>query len=273
MNIQATGRTHVCIWIALHPDFQRLPQSGRVSQSLNGDLYFSNVLREDSRNDYTCYARFPHTQTIQQKQPINVRVINRKSKWVCVEEESLKCSQEDPVSVCVCVYSKCVCRWLCRRGTVFPISNPVLREASGCPPTEKTYCGQSRWRPAVSANQALIAVRRTRLRQQRHLVMVLRPRLLPPCFYVVWFDFIFQFLCFIEVNFCQTWLLFYLFFTRVLSVWFLCCVTVDAINDTIPAFYNDTDLFSGEFLPPRSSHSSQCLWRPPCLSELLLLPH
>lgn len=177
------------------------------------------------------------------------------------------------VCVCVCVYSKCVCRWLCRRGTVFPISNPVLREASGCPPTEKTYCGQSRWRPAVSANQALIAVRRTRLRQQRHLVMVLRPRLLPPCFYVVWFDFIFQFLCFIEVNFCQTWLLFYLFFTRVLSVWFLCCVTVDAINDTIPAFYNDTDLFSGEFLPPRSSHSSQCLWRPPCLSELLLLPH
>lgn len=68
---------------------------------------------------------------------------------------------------------------------MFPISNPVLREASGCPPTEKTYCGQSRWRPAVSANQALIAVRRTRLRQQRHLVMVLRPRLLPPCFYVV----------------------------------------------------------------------------------------
>ncbi|XP_044212657.1 neuronal cell adhesion molecule-like isoform X3 [Thunnus albacares] len=56
--------------------FQRLPQSGRVSQSLNGDLYFSNVLREDSRNDYICYARFPHTQTIQQKQPITVKVLN-----------------------------------------------------------------------------------------------------------------------------------------------------------------------------------------------------
>ncbi|KAI4825762.1 hypothetical protein KUCAC02_021432, partial [Chaenocephalus aceratus] len=41
-------------------DFQKLPQSSRVSQSLNGDLYFSNVLREDSRNDYICYARFPH---------------------------------------------------------------------------------------------------------------------------------------------------------------------------------------------------------------------
>ncbi|KAM9854171.1 neuronal cell adhesion molecule-like [Aulostomus maculatus] len=54
--------------------FQRLPQSSRVSQSLNGDLYFTNVLQEDSRNDYICYARFPHTQTIQQKQPITVRV-------------------------------------------------------------------------------------------------------------------------------------------------------------------------------------------------------
>uniref|UniRef100_A0A665X4B5 Neuronal cell adhesion molecule n=1 Tax=Echeneis naucrates TaxID=173247 RepID=A0A665X4B5_ECHNA len=55
---------------------RRLPQSSRVSQSLNGDLYFSNVLQEDSRNDYICYARFPHTQTIQQKQPITVRVLN-----------------------------------------------------------------------------------------------------------------------------------------------------------------------------------------------------
>ncbi|XP_075998265.1 neuronal cell adhesion molecule-like isoform X16 [Genypterus blacodes] len=62
-------------------NFQRLPQSHRVSQSLNGDLYFSNVLREDSRNDYICYARFPHTQTIQQKQPITVRVFNSKSDY------------------------------------------------------------------------------------------------------------------------------------------------------------------------------------------------
>ncbi|XP_077452368.1 neuronal cell adhesion molecule isoform X12 [Stigmatopora argus] len=58
-------------------NFQRLPQSNRVSQSLNGDLYFSNVLGEDSRNDYICYARFPHTQTIQQKQPIVVKVLNQ----------------------------------------------------------------------------------------------------------------------------------------------------------------------------------------------------
>ncbi|XP_076589934.1 neuronal cell adhesion molecule-like isoform X13 [Chaetodon auriga] len=58
-------------------NFQRLPQSSRVAQSLNGDLYFSNVLRDDSRNDYICYARFPYTQTIQQKQPITVKVLNK----------------------------------------------------------------------------------------------------------------------------------------------------------------------------------------------------
>uniref|UniRef100_A0A673L3Q6 Neural cell adhesion molecule L1 n=1 Tax=Sinocyclocheilus rhinocerous TaxID=307959 RepID=A0A673L3Q6_9TELE len=57
-------------------NFQRLPQSRRVSQALNGDLYFSNVQPEDSRSDYICYARFPHTQTIQQKQPISVRVLD-----------------------------------------------------------------------------------------------------------------------------------------------------------------------------------------------------
>ncbi|XP_072528692.1 neuronal cell adhesion molecule a isoform X2 [Salminus brasiliensis] len=59
-------------------NFQRLPQNSRVSQALNGDLYFSNVLVEDTRNDYICYARFPHTQTIQQKQPITVNVLDER---------------------------------------------------------------------------------------------------------------------------------------------------------------------------------------------------
>ncbi|KAJ8374119.1 hypothetical protein SKAU_G00046990 [Synaphobranchus kaupii] len=57
-------------------NFQKLPQNARVSQALNGDLYFSNALSSDSRSDYICYARFPHTQTIQQKQPISVKVLN-----------------------------------------------------------------------------------------------------------------------------------------------------------------------------------------------------
>lgn len=56
-------------------NFQRLPLDKRVSQALNGDLYFSNILPEDTRSDYICYARFPHTQTIQQKQPISVTVL------------------------------------------------------------------------------------------------------------------------------------------------------------------------------------------------------
>lgn len=59
-------------------DFQRLQLDERVSQALNGDLYFSNVLPEDARDDYICYARFPHTQTIQQKQPISVVVLDSK---------------------------------------------------------------------------------------------------------------------------------------------------------------------------------------------------
>ncbi|XP_067346739.1 neuronal cell adhesion molecule a isoform X7 [Channa argus] len=57
-------------------NFQKLPLDKRVSQALNGDLYFSNVLPEDTRSDYICYARFPHTQTIQQKQPISVTVLS-----------------------------------------------------------------------------------------------------------------------------------------------------------------------------------------------------
>uniref|UniRef100_A0A3P9K2K3 Neural cell adhesion molecule L1 n=1 Tax=Oryzias latipes TaxID=8090 RepID=A0A3P9K2K3_ORYLA len=61
-------------------NFQRLQLDERVSQALNGDLYFSNVLPEDARDDYICYARFPHTQTIQQKQPISVVVLDRERR-------------------------------------------------------------------------------------------------------------------------------------------------------------------------------------------------
>ncbi|KAG9490212.1 hypothetical protein GDO78_005869 [Eleutherodactylus coqui] len=55
--------------------FQRLPQNGRVSQGLNGDLYFSNVQPQDTRDFYICYARFNLTQTIHQKQPISLKVL------------------------------------------------------------------------------------------------------------------------------------------------------------------------------------------------------
>uniref|UniRef100_A0A8C9VVQ7 Neuronal cell adhesion molecule a n=1 Tax=Scleropages formosus TaxID=113540 RepID=A0A8C9VVQ7_SCLFO len=61
-------------------NFQRLRQDERVSQALNGDLYFSNLKVQDTRSDYICYARFPHTQTIQQKQPITVKVLSRERR-------------------------------------------------------------------------------------------------------------------------------------------------------------------------------------------------
>uniref|UniRef100_A0A8B9L2I4 Neuronal cell adhesion molecule a n=1 Tax=Astyanax mexicanus TaxID=7994 RepID=A0A8B9L2I4_ASTMX len=69
-----------------------MDNSDRVSQALNGDLYFSNVLVEDTRNDYICYARFPHTQTIQQKQPITVNVLDGK----CTKAEDRPAAERTP---------------------------------------------------------------------------------------------------------------------------------------------------------------------------------
>ncbi|XP_069793065.1 neural cell adhesion molecule L1-like protein isoform X3 [Narcine bancroftii] len=53
---------------------QRIQQNNRVSQGLNGDLYFSNVQSPDSRDDYSCFAHFSRTRTIVQKEPISLIV-------------------------------------------------------------------------------------------------------------------------------------------------------------------------------------------------------
>ncbi|KAG7494302.1 neurofascin isoform X18 [Solea senegalensis] len=53
-----------------------IPQDKRVSMGLNGDLYFSNVIGQDSHTDYSCNARFPFTHTIQQKNPFTLKVQN-----------------------------------------------------------------------------------------------------------------------------------------------------------------------------------------------------
>ncbi|XP_018427166.1 PREDICTED: neurofascin isoform X11 [Nanorana parkeri] len=55
-------------------------QSRRVSQGLNGDLYFSNVLREDAVTDYSCNARSHFTHTIQQKNPYTLKVLTKNSR-------------------------------------------------------------------------------------------------------------------------------------------------------------------------------------------------
>ncbi|KAG9339727.1 hypothetical protein JZ751_023374, partial [Albula glossodonta] len=50
-------------------------QDRRVSMGVNGDLYFSHIIVNDSLTDYSCNARFKATQTIQQKSPYTLKVL------------------------------------------------------------------------------------------------------------------------------------------------------------------------------------------------------
>uniref|UniRef100_UPI00358F57EF neuronal cell adhesion molecule-like isoform X2 n=1 Tax=Myxine glutinosa TaxID=7769 RepID=UPI00358F57EF len=58
----------------MNKDMKQIQQDDRVSQGINGDLYFSNLKLSDSRDDYTCIAELRITRTLIQKQPINLRV-------------------------------------------------------------------------------------------------------------------------------------------------------------------------------------------------------
>lgn len=58
---------------------QAVRQDRRVSMGVNGDLYFSNVLVNDSTTDYCCSARFPYKNMIQQKMPVVVKVLTSES--------------------------------------------------------------------------------------------------------------------------------------------------------------------------------------------------
>lgn len=40
----------------------------------DGNLYFANLLTEDSRNDYTCNIQYLATRTILAKEPITLTV-------------------------------------------------------------------------------------------------------------------------------------------------------------------------------------------------------
>uniref|UniRef100_A0A3Q1BM18 Neural cell adhesion molecule L1 n=1 Tax=Amphiprion ocellaris TaxID=80972 RepID=A0A3Q1BM18_AMPOC len=57
------------------PTMQAVRPDRRVSMGVNGDLYFSNVLINDSVADYCCNARFPYKNVIQQKMPVVVKVL------------------------------------------------------------------------------------------------------------------------------------------------------------------------------------------------------
>lgn len=115
-----------------------------MSQSLNGDLYFSNVLPEDSRNDYICYARFPYTQTIQQKQPISVTVLSSK----CDSWRVRAGGRRGNVSLCPSqmqiIRSIRALSSLRRRRAAFLISDFILRDAGGRRLAKKTYCRSAR---------------------------------------------------------------------------------------------------------------------------------
>ncbi|XP_044539072.1 neural cell adhesion molecule L1-like, partial [Gracilinanus agilis] len=51
-----------------------IAQDERVTMGQNGNLYFANVLTNDSHSDYICHAHFLGARTIMQKEPIDLRV-------------------------------------------------------------------------------------------------------------------------------------------------------------------------------------------------------
>uniref|UniRef100_F6SRB0 Neurofascin n=1 Tax=Monodelphis domestica TaxID=13616 RepID=F6SRB0_MONDO len=63
----------VIFWMS--SSMEPINQDKRVSQGQNGDLYFSNVMLQDAKTDYSCNARFHFTHTIQQKNPFILKVL------------------------------------------------------------------------------------------------------------------------------------------------------------------------------------------------------
>uniref|UniRef100_A0A672N6J5 Neurofascin n=1 Tax=Sinocyclocheilus grahami TaxID=75366 RepID=A0A672N6J5_SINGR len=59
-------------------------QDRRVSKAENGDLYFSSIVAEDALTNYVCVARFPFTNTIQQKPPLILFVKCQVLCQICV---------------------------------------------------------------------------------------------------------------------------------------------------------------------------------------------
>uniref|UniRef100_A0A671LIL9 Neural cell adhesion molecule L1-like protein n=1 Tax=Sinocyclocheilus anshuiensis TaxID=1608454 RepID=A0A671LIL9_9TELE len=60
-------------------NLRHIEQNERVSMGLNGNLYFSNTLVSDSRDDYCCFASFSRIRTIVQKPRLVLRV--KPSMW------------------------------------------------------------------------------------------------------------------------------------------------------------------------------------------------
>ncbi|XP_078806028.1 cell adhesion molecule L1-like a isoform X4 [Oryzias latipes] len=54
---------------------EHIKQDKRVSMGTDGNLYFSNALQRDSRQDYCCSAAFPRIRTMVQKSPMALVVV------------------------------------------------------------------------------------------------------------------------------------------------------------------------------------------------------
>uniref|UniRef100_A0A672NMW2 Neural cell adhesion molecule L1-like protein n=1 Tax=Sinocyclocheilus grahami TaxID=75366 RepID=A0A672NMW2_SINGR len=63
-------------WMTIR--LQHIELDERVSVGLNGNLYFSNAIKSDSRRDYCCFAAFPRIRTIVQKTAMSVMVKSNK---------------------------------------------------------------------------------------------------------------------------------------------------------------------------------------------------
>ncbi|KAJ0036899.1 hypothetical protein NQD34_005576, partial [Periophthalmus magnuspinnatus] len=57
-------------WMSIN--LQHILQDERVSMGMDGNLYFSHTLQNDSRTDYTCVAAFNKIRTIVQKSPMTL---------------------------------------------------------------------------------------------------------------------------------------------------------------------------------------------------------
>jgi len=160
-----------------------------------------------------------------------------------------------------------VLEWLRRRGTASPIADPILGDASGRHPTEKTYCqsahGSQRYPPGRRSFHYLCETfcTRTPHQQQRRLsfggsIYCSHTILMVIITHLSTFESFFKNVLFsfwTPVLICCFFLSMCLMISTCCVFDFCCCccfVTVDAINDTMAAFYNDTDLFSGELWPP-----------------------
>lgn len=63
---------HQIHWMSMN--LHHIPQDERVSMGIDGNLYFSHALQNDSRTDYTCVAELTTIRTIIEKTPMSVKV-------------------------------------------------------------------------------------------------------------------------------------------------------------------------------------------------------